>query len=65
MDNLSFSCPKNCGLSQIATTAFWTVDLVTSAGRFMSSLESNCRVHEMPKRDEACLSGLTAWRRLK
>jgi hypothetical protein len=49
----------------MATTAFCTVDLVTSAGRFMSSVESNWRVHEMPKREEACVSDRAAWRRLK
>ena len=52
---LSFSrnCPKHLGSPVIATTAFWTVLLVTSVGRSMSSLESIWRVHEMPNRDVA------------
>lgn len=49
----SRSMPKNCGLSAITTTAFWTVERVTSAGRLMSSEESSCRVHDMPNSDVA------------
>lgn len=35
----------------ITTTAFCTVDLVTSSGLLMSLLASICRVHDMPKRE--------------
>ncbi len=49
MLSFSLNCPKHCGLSAIATTAFCTVLLVTSAGRLWSSLASNCRVHDIPK----------------
>lgn len=45
--------PKNCGLSAMTTTAFCTVERVTSAGRFMSWVESSCRVHEIPNSDVA------------
>ena len=53
MLNFSLSLPKNLGLSAIATTAFCTVLLVTSSGRFTSCLASNCRVHDMAKTEEA------------
>ena len=53
MLSLSRSMPKCWGLSAITTTAFWTVDLVTSAGRVMRCDESSCRVQEMPNNDVA------------
>lgn len=53
MLSLSRNMPKNCGLSAMTTTAFWTVDRVTSAGRLISCDESNCRVQEMPNSDVA------------
>lgn len=53
MDNFSRNVPKCCGRSVTTTTAFCTVDLVTSGERLRSWLEAICRVHEMPKRDDA------------
>jgi hypothetical protein len=53
IDSFSFNCPKYCGLSHIATTAFCFVDRVTSAGRFMRALESIWRVHATPNREDA------------
>lgn len=49
----------------MATTAFCTVLLVTSAGRRTSSLESICRVQEMPKTDVAGPFELVRRRRVK
>ena len=37
----------------MTTTAFCTVDRVTSLDLFMSSLEAICLVHDMPKSDVA------------
>jgi hypothetical protein len=52
-DNFSLNCPKCCGSSVITTTAFCTVDRVTSAGRSISKLASICREHDIPNNDEA------------
>lgn len=49
----------------MATTAFCTVLLVTSTGRCKSSLESICRVQEIPKTDVAGLFELVRRRRVK
>jgi len=49
--SLSRSTPKAWGVSAMTTTAFWTVDRVTSAGRLMSFVESSWRVHEIPNRE--------------
>lgn len=54
----SRNMPKNCGESAITTTAFWTVDRVTSAGRLRRAEASICRVQEMPKRD---VEGRSLW----
>lgn len=53
IESFSLSCPKNCGLSAMATTAFCTVLLVTSEGRRISSLASICLVHDIPNTDVA------------
>lgn len=42
----------------IATTAFCTVDLVTSAGRLISLSESSCVVHAIPNREVAGVSSV-------
>lgn len=65
IESLSLSRPKNCGLSVMATTAFCTVLLVTSTGRCTSSLESICRVQEMPKTDVAAPFEFVRRRRVK
>lgn len=65
IESFSLSWPKNCGLSAMATTAFCTVLLVTSAGRCTSSLESIWRVHEIPKTEVAGPFGLVRRRRVK
>lgn len=65
IESFSLSWPKNCGLSAMATTAFCTVLLVTSGGRCNSSLESICRVQEIPKTDVAGRFGLVRRRRVK
>ena len=52
MDNFSLKCPNDCGLSAIATTAFCTVLLVTSAGRLRRSFASICLVHDIPKTEQ-------------
>ncbi len=61
----SLTMPKNCGQSRITTTAFWTVERVTSGGLFFSSAASSWRVQEMPKREVAGESGVASWRRVK
>ena len=65
IESLSLSRPKNCGLSVMATTAFCTVLLVTSTGRCTSSLESICRVQEIPKTDVAAPFEFVRRRRVK
>ena len=65
MDNRSLNCPKYCGLSAITTTAFWTVDRVTSAGRLMRVLASICLEHDIPKSDVAFRVSEAALRRVK
>lgn len=47
-ESFSLSAPKCCGQSHTSTTAFWTVDRVTSAGRLRRVEASSWRVHEMP-----------------
>ena len=59
----SRSMPKYCGESAMMTTAFCTVERVTSAGRFRSWEASIWRVHEMPKREVASGSEAVAGRR--
>lgn len=44
----SRSGPK-MGAEASTTTAFWTVDLVASAGLCSRAFEAICRLHEMPK----------------
>jgi len=56
---------KRYGLSTIATTAFWTVDRVTSAGRWISSLASSWRVQDMPNKDVAGCDFVCARRSVK
>lgn len=42
----------------MTTTAFWTVERVTSGGRLMSSSAPSWRVQAMPKREVAGLSAV-------
>lgn len=49
----------------MTTTAFCTVDRVTSSGLLMSLVESSWRVHERPKRDVAGALGVSGRRRVK
>lgn len=49
----------------MTTTAFWTVERVTSAGRLRSWAESSWRVQEMPKREVAGVVGVAGRRRVK
>jgi len=53
MDNFSLNCPTSCGLSVTTTSAFCTVDLVTSGERLIRRFESICLEHEMPNSDVA------------
>ena len=53
MDSFSLIWPKAWGLSVMTTTAFCTVDRVTSGGRLSRSFASIWRVHEMPNSDVA------------
>jgi hypothetical protein len=57
--------PKYCGLSAMTTTAFCTVERVTSAGRTRSWAASIWRVHEMPKREVAGAESVAGRRRVK
>ena len=61
----SRSMPNCCGELAITTTAFWTVERVTSAGRARSCEASICRVQEMPKRDVAGVEPRAGRRRVK
>lgn len=65
MDNFSLSCPKYCGLSVTTTTAFWTVERVTSGGRLIREFESSCLVHDIPKSDVAGSASVALRRRVK
>ena len=65
IDSFSRTCPKDCGPSAMTTTAFCTVLLVTSAGRFKSSFESTCRVQDIPKTDVAGVLEFVLRRRVK
>lgn len=53
IESFSRMWPNSCGLYAITTTAFWTVLLVTSAGRSSKCVASICRVHEIPNIDVA------------
>lgn len=61
----SLTVPKLWGLSAMTTTAFCTVDRVTSGGRSISSEASICRVHAMPKREVAGSVSVAGRRRVK
>jgi hypothetical protein len=52
-DNLSLSCPNRCGCDVTTTTAFCTVDLVTSGDLFFSLPAEICLVHDIPNSDVA------------
>lgn len=64
---LSFSrhAVNTCGLRVTTTTLFCTVLRVTSAGRSISSLESSCRVHDMPNSEVAGDATVALRRRVK
>lgn len=49
----------------MTTTAFWTVERVTSEGRTSSWEASNCLVQEMPKREVAGESSVAGRSRVK
>ena len=53
IDNFSLNCPKCRGSFIITTTAFWTVDRVTSGCRLISELASVCLEHDIPNKDVA------------
>ncbi|PHH59213.1 hypothetical protein CDD81_3568 [Ophiocordyceps australis] len=61
----SRSMPKKRGLSAMTTTAFCTVERVTSAGRLMSCEASSCRVQDMPKSDVAGSASVFGLSRVK
>src|SRR6202034_801943 len=52
-DNLSLRCPNRCGCDVTTTTAFCTVDLVTSGDLFFSLPAEICLVHDIPNSDVA------------
>lgn len=49
----------------MTTTAFWTVERVTSDGRLRSWEASSWRVHEMPNSEVAALVAVAGLRRVK
>ena len=51
VDSLSRSCPNCCGCAVTTTTAFCTVDLVTSEDLFFSLLAGICLVHDIPNKE--------------
>lgn len=64
-DSFSLNCPTPCGLSVTTTTAFCTVDLVTSGVLFIRRLESICLEHEIPKSEVAGSVAVSFRRRVK
>ena len=64
-ESFSRNAPKYCGLSETTTTAFCTVERVTSAGRLINDAASSCLVHDIPKRDVAGLASVPDRRRVK
>lgn len=65
IDNFSLRGPKCSGLSVTTTTAFCTVDLVTSGGRLINVLASICLVQEIPKSEVAGCEGVASRRSVK
>jgi hypothetical protein len=65
IDNFSLNGPKCSGPSVTTTTAFCTVDLVTSGGRWINVLASICLVQEIPKSDVAGCGGVASRRSVK
>ena len=64
-ESFSRRAPKYCGLSDMTTTAFCTVDRVTSAERLISNAALSCRVHEIPNSDVAADFSVAARRNVK
>lgn len=64
-ESFSLNCPTLWGLSVTTTTAFCTVERVTSGGRLSKSLESIWREQAIPKSDLAGISGASFWRNVK
>jgi hypothetical protein len=65
MESFSRSCPKWCGLSDMTTTAFCTVERVTSAGLLTRVEASICLVQAIPNNDVAGRAAEASFRRVK
>lgn len=65
MDNFSRNVPKCCGLSVTTTTAFWTVDRVTSGDRLIRELAGSCLVQDIPNSEVARCEEVASRRRVK
>jgi hypothetical protein len=64
-ESFSRNWPTRCGVSVTTTTAFCTVDRVTSGGRLISRLESIWREQAIPKREVAGVVDVSFRQRVK